>query len=250
MTGTVLGSGGVLAGSIVSIAGTVAGATTDPRGQFTLVALKGRRFLHVRAIGYEPYDTLLVVTQPAYSLNIQLRRLPVFLDSVKITANATGKPARYANTGKFDEFYERKATAIGGTFFTREEIERADRSDAIELLRTIPGVEFTMRSGQPPIFRFARCQATPHNAFAGSGKADLLAPNGSEFRGTFQLFIDGMKVGDPLATLAQLKTSEIEAMELYRGVAQLPEKARGDGCAAIFVWTRYSSGSVLERERP
>jgi hypothetical protein len=49
--------------------------------------------------------------------------------------------------------------------------------------------------------------------------------------------------------LSELKTSEIETIEVYRGVSQLPVEAMGDACAAVFITTRYSPGSVLGANR-
>lgn len=152
-----------VAGASVTIAGTSAGVVSSSEGRAVLAALPGRRFIHVRALGFEPFDSLLLVGSAPATLAISLRRAAVQLDSVRVTASNVGKPARYAATTKFDGFYERRATAIGGTFLTRE---------------------------------------------------------------------------------------DIEAMEVYRGVAELPSVARGDACAAIFVWTRYGGGSVTHPKQP
>jgi hypothetical protein len=47
--------------------------------------------------------------------------------------------------------------------------------------------------------------------------------------------------------LANLKSNEIETMEVYRGPSQLPMEAVGDACAAVFITTRYTTGSVLPK---
>ena len=91
--------------------------------------------------------------------------------------------------------------------------------------------------------------ATTAHAQGDAGvKMQSVGARGDEIPGPLQLFINGAHVGEPLTTLAQLRTEEIEAIEIHRGVAQLPVEARGNGCAAIFIWTRYSVGSVLDKK--
>jgi hypothetical protein len=51
------------------------------------------------------------------------------------------------------------------------------------------------------------------------------------------LFIDGFRVRG-LGTLSALNPSDIEAIEVYQGAAQLPAEAKGNACAAIFVWVK------------
>lgn len=71
------------------------------------------------------------------------------------------------------------------------------------------------------------------------------AKDGTGKSTTVQVFIDGVRVTEPFVALGSLTTNDIEAMEVYRGVSELPMEAAGDGCAAIFIWTRYTPGSVL-----
>jgi len=60
------------------------------------------------------------------------------------------------------------------------------------------------------------------------------------------VFVDGQSLGaGGTEFLTDLKTSEIETMEVYRGPSQLPMEAVGNACAAVFITTRYTTGSVL-----
>jgi hypothetical protein len=45
-----------------------------------------------------------------------------------------------------------------------------------------------------------------------------------------------------------LHVNDVEAMEVYTSPSQLPQEAMGNSCAAIFIWTRYTSGSVLKKQ--
>ena len=144
------------------------------------------------------------------------------------------KPARYNATTKFDEFYRRKARGVG-TFFTREDIERRPRSEAIYLIEGLPGIRIVRpKRDQNPELRFSRC---------------TVGPGGSQHEAV-ALFVNGLEtdrrwVGD---FLRELHVNDIEAMEVYTGPSQLPQEAMGNSCAAIFVWTRYTSGSVLGKK--
>lgn len=65
--------------------------------------------------------------------------------------------------------------------------------------------------------------------------------------GTFALYVDGMRTNDELVpeTLKEMSSSDVEALEVYKGPSELPMEALGDACSAIYIWTRRSQGSVL-----
>lgn len=165
-----------------------------------------------------PLLALLAQTQPVDTTR------KTTLPAVSVEAEAF-KPARYNATTKFDEFYRRKSRGEG-KFFTREDLERTSRSEAAYMLQGIGGVRvIPQRMSQPPIIRFNRC---PYNRVA--------------------LFIDGLQTGDIAQTLFELNVNNIEAMEVYTSPSQLPQEAMGNSCAAVFIWTRYTRGSVLMKK--
>ena len=150
------------------------------------------------------------------------------LAPVNVEAEAF-KPARYDATTKFDEFYRRRARG-NGKFFTREDIERAVKSEAVYLLQGIGGIRvIPPKQFEKPVLRFNRCPG---------GKIALFL-NGLETSTNSER---GMTAAE---TLFETHVNDIEAMEVYTSPAQLPQEAMGSGCAAIFIWTRYTSGSVL-----
>jgi hypothetical protein len=205
------------------------------------------RIVHVTAVGYSPVDTSVIVTGGPLELAVALRPLGVLLDSVRVTANwEEFKPARYKDTGKFDEFYARKARALGGRFLTREDIERSGRRSAVDLIATVPGVRVDRLASGNAMLRFARCSGS---GLLGQKGAKDQSKDGFGRSETVQVFVDGMRVSEPFVTLASLTANDIEAMEVYRGVSELPMEAAGDGCAAIFIWTRYTPGSVLSDKK-
>lgn len=212
---------------------------TDALGEVRLPSRELRRNVRIRAVGYTPVDTALTRWAGDTAV-LTLRTLAVRLDSIVVTANGVRKPLRYANTTKFDRFHERRATAIGGKFFTREDIEQSNSSSTYDLIRKVPGTKIERDQTGGAVVRFERCVG---NANPLTGRATESAFDGTSK--VVQVYVDGMKTSEPYMTLQHLKPENIEAMEVYQGVAQLPVDARGNGCAAIYVWTRYSVGSVL-----
>lgn len=211
---------------------------TDALGEVRLPTRELRRNIRIRAVGYAPLDTALRWTGDTAVLT--LRTLAVRLDSIVVTANGVSKPLRYAKTTKFDTFYERRATAIGGKFFTREDIEQSNSSSVYDLVRKVPGTKIERDQTGGAVVRFERCVG---NANPLTGRATESAFDGTSK--VVQVYVDGLKTSEPYMTLQNIKPENVEAMEVYQGVAQLPVDARGNGCAAIYIWTRYSVGSVL-----
>ena len=198
---------------------------TDSSGTFHALLPSGVTAIHIRAVGFAPLDTQVVVSQASRDFVFLLSRGTVTLPMVATTASVL-KPARYAETTKYDEFYERRHTAIGGTFITREDIEKSSAVELVDLLRGISGVKIERnRFGQPTVV-LDRCKMSISDK-----------PSGTAAVKAVQVFVDGRKMQDGFDTLQMFKTGDAEAVEVYTSVASLPLAARGDGCGAIFVWT-------------
>lgn len=212
---------------------------SDAAGRFLFAnAPWGQVRLRARAVGYAPVDTLMLLQSgTSYSVRLSLKRFVPQLDTVRVQAPlAYGKPARYQHTGRFDDFYERRANKPG-TYFTREEIERSPATKVSELISSATGITLAYRlgpRGMEPHIRVARCTGT-----GGTTRVQPIA-----------VYLDGQRLrADPLDVLGELKTSEIETLEVYRGPSQLPLQAMGDACAAVFITSRYTPGSVLTGNR-
>jgi len=236
-------TGAPLADVALAIGQSDATARTDAAGRFEFSAVPwGQVRLRVRAVGFAPKDTLLLLQSGlAYTVRIQLVKFIPQLDTVRVEETLEfGKPARYRYTGKFDDFYERRARRPG-TFFTREDIERSGASKVSDLILKVPGMAFRYQltpRGNEVHLRVARCTGTG-------------GPQRISAAAVLAVFLDGQKIGElqSMDVLGELLTSEIETMEVYRGPAQLPLEAMGNACAAVFLTTRYSPGSVLKSNR-
>lgn len=212
---------------------------TDSVGGFSAAVKPGRHRLVIQALGYTPSDTTITVADATTMVIIRLVRSALLPD---VQVKGEGKPARYANTAKFDLFYERRARGAG-VFFTREDIEASGKSDVVELLRGVAGVRIVRQPQHPDtklLLRFARCSVKDLSAPQGFG---MRQSDGSE---QVALFVNGLRTSyrNAMEILDDFKTHEVEAVEIFRGPSQLPQEAMGDACAAIFIWTRYTVGNI------
>jgi hypothetical protein len=203
---------------------------SDSLGAFLLSDVPlGDRTIEVRRIGFvaDQFPIVLVAGRNRM-VALTLAPLAQALPDVNI-AGKMAKPARYAYTHKYDEFYDRRAMGFG-TFLTREDIDRLFKTNTPELLQGMSGIK-VKRVGNDWKVQSLRCQL------------DLPTTTGDP--STFiRVFIDGRDVGsagDLGQPLTMINPAQIEAMEVYKSPAELPAEARGKGCAAIFIWTRNAN---------
>jgi hypothetical protein len=210
-------AGRALSGVEVTIIGTELRQLTDESGQIYMAGVPSRKVtLHIRHVGYREADLELLLTPGVRtSTTVVMRRAPVTATTLpKVVVRSDLVPARYAGTRRFDDFYRRKAEGIG-TFLTREYMDSraADRPE--DILRSIPGIRIRYR-GSKPYIEFIRCEQV-------------------------EVYINGFRTHDGFTSFLELNPREIEAMEIYRGVATVPPEfsPQPNDCAAVVVWTRW-----------
>jgi hypothetical protein len=215
-------------------------ATTDRNGVFTILVSPVDSTVGFRRIGYRP---ILLSLHPLPSLRdtilVELIASAVQLPELIVSAPAS-KPLRYAGTTKYDDVFRRQKIGLG-TLVDRDAIDRRFGSSAAELLQGIPGVRVS--NGPPKRISFVRCQNP----------------------GGVQVFIDGVRQvpmsgsRDPgnrlenptlarlsfnetpeVEMLSRINPSDIEMIEVYRGVSEIPGVFHWDGCAVIAVWTKWN----------
>ena len=217
--------GHALSDAEIRIRGTAYAASSDSIGAFEIKGIpSGHVILDARRLGFlaQQFELDLAAGRDR-RVELMLPVVPHDLPNVRVT-DTLGKPARYANTHRYDQFFERRSTGIG-KFFTREDIDAQFKSHTPELLQGLSGVKIR-RIGDEWKVQFTRCN------LGMPGQADP-----SEF---IQVFINGHYAGHA-DELNSIHPSEIEAMEVYRSPAELPPQARGNGCGAVFIWTRNGS---------
>jgi Carboxypeptidase regulatory-like domain/TonB-dependent Receptor Plug Domain len=249
---------GRVSGAIVDSRGPVRGAdvrlvdpeldralvtTSDSAGAFEFGGVtRGSWTLVVRRIGYQLHTQPVVVRgAESHVVRVTLTAVAQPLDTVSVV-EAGLVPARYGPSSRMEEFYRRRARGRG-RFFTREDIEESGRSKLTDLLRLVPGARVKTLPGNIAEVAFARC--------SGSGRLPSGVdpnPRGSVSSGGWSpvaFYYNGVPVDTATGRrmIGELDLGEIEGVEVYRGVAELPLEAMGNTCAAIYVWTRFGPGT-------
>jgi hypothetical protein len=223
---------------------TVGSAVTDNRGFFRIeTPVPGRYVLSAQALGYTelpaqplevPYGKLAVV-------EVQLAPAALELEPLVVTA------APRAFHLEADGFYARRDNAAhAGVFLPPEVLEERRPTRATDLLFGIPGL-YVMESqfgagGRAPYFR--------------SGiRPDPTSPTGITICWpmvyvdrvpvqTGGLLYEGAGPGEMMTLDEFLDTTDIAAIEVYRGAAEVPAEFTGanSGCGVIVVWTHRGGG--------
>lgn len=226
LTGLVLAKGFPVPGVAVSarLDSDEVRVVTDSAGRFVMFALEpGEWVLSVRRLGYLPYVDSLQVGEGDAGTIVQLTPAVTEVDTVRVIARGTV-------ADRLADFrdHERRARAFGGRVYDRDALHHADEAKLTDFLNRIPGVKVSQLNPIERTVSFARC------------------PNPNPFdlagRDTVRVFVDGVRVHwEPMEVLSTLSVADVEALEVYQGMSQLPPEV-GDGCSAIFVWTRRGPG--------
>jgi len=203
-----------VSGAEVQIVGTSARGNTDDQGRVALrAASPGQYVLRVRRLGYAELLTPLSLSDGLIQPHYQLLRVATDLQKIVVRSSEL-KPDRYAGTSRFDAFYRRRSQGLG-TFLTREMIDARNAQKSEDLLRMITGVRIRYR-GSTPFVQFLRCEHV-------------------------NVYIDGIRSHDAFRDFFALSPLDIEAMEVYHGLATVPPEfsPEPNDCAAIVVWTRW-----------
>jgi hypothetical protein len=137
------------------------------------------------------------------------------------------------NPHKYDEFLMRRKLGFG-RFITRAEIDSKPQNDTRTLFTTIPGVKY-WQNGTDWYLRSQRCTSVtpeqkprPNQPIQATSPADPV------------IFVDGIQISrwNGLEMLRTIPPSEIEAIEVFQGLSEMPGQLKGDACFVIFIWRR------------
>ncbi len=200
---------------VVSIAGRL--ARSDAAGLFTVRGIPaGTHDVEARRIGFEPIKQR--VTVPAggiATIRVVLNEVSVRLEAMRTVAEGM---LGDGNLWMLREFERRRARGVG-RFYTRREVENFF-SIGTAVAATTPGVREVRDQFGNWSMTFTRC-----------GSGGLVG-------GVVAVFVDGMRAYGGQDALSFYRPNDIEAMEVYRSVSELPPEAVGDACAAIYIWLR------------
>lgn len=203
-----------IGGVLVDIVGSHLQTRTDRNGRFSFANLSdGDVMLRARVPGFAA-TTMAVSVYDGHWLEVMLlmRRLPTTLAEVSINGQPVKVPAR------LQEVYMRAARGWG-SFFSSDDIKRRQPFDVIALLETIPGVHWSEDG-----VTFDRCDASRQISW-GSTKVAI--------------YVDGLRSSYSVReTLRTVSMADIAAVEVYRGVSQIPGEFLDDACAVVAIWTK------------
>lgn len=213
-------------------------ATTNGSGVFTISVSARDSTVAFRRIGYRP---MLVVLHPLPPTNdtilVELVESPVQLPEV-ITSAPPIKPLRYAGTTKYDDVFLRQRVGFG-TLITRDMVDNRLGGSTADLLQGIPGVRVS--NGLPKRIQFARCQDPGGIAVFIDGSRQI---PGSQGPGKTQMFgavaRPSTEESPEVEMLSRVHPRDVEMIEVYRGVSQIPGAYHWNGCAVVAVWTRWN----------
>ncbi len=202
-----------ISGADVALKETGRRTVTNKHGYFSLGALPwGIYTLDVKNLGYgERTLAVRVAGDLTQIAEIALSGEALELEGLNVTVQ------RRAALLDIDGLIRRMSVGFG-TVLTRDVMERRPNARVTDLLREVPGVQVNTR-----------------------GYATTVEVRGRSC--TPNVFVDGFpRMWDPSEGLDFFLSSEIEAVEVYKGLAEIPGEFVMPGqmnpCMAIAVWTR------------
>ena len=220
-----------LADATISVVGEPSPARSDEAGKFTMVLRHaGTIVLTVQRLGYarNTWSFAMTASDTADAV-LPIQPNPKTLDTVSVDAKA---PVSL----HVADFERRRQQKNGGTFITREEIEKNPPTQTAELLRRVPSVDVRQKGMQTVVV-------------SRRGPVSILL---TQDMCVIPLGRDGLILG-PNYNINDIPTNEIYGIEVYGGPATIPVEYRNSlpngVCGLVMVWTR--SGSTEKKpEKP
>jgi Carboxypeptidase regulatory-like domain/TonB-dependent Receptor Plug Domain len=192
---------------------------TNDSGGFRMVNLPtGLATVSLRRMGFAPASSeVRLRSGRTDSLVFSLTPLATTLAGVLVEDEYEARSHRL-----LAGFWERRSRGFG-YFLTRDDIEKRDAHEFVDLARMVPSVSIGTRNGRRTI-RFNH----------GGGGRDCPP----------QYVVDGMRIenGSPDEFIPQ----DVEAIELYSGPATIPPqfapRFNSYTCGAVVIWTRLPGG--------
>ena len=129
---------------------------------------------------------------------------------------------------RFEDVYRRASSGFGH-FITREEIEQRNPSLTRDLLNGVPGI---VTYNDMLVFQKCRKKLRGGPVYIEGGNKVQVYIDGRRFT----RFDDSDEA--VMAALGSVNPRDIQAIEIYTGVAQIPGDFAYQACAAIAIWTK------------
>jgi hypothetical protein len=213
-----------------------AAVVSDSVGRYAVQApASGKYRMLAVAPGFDAVKVPEMFLEQGRTMTLDIKLSPAIaatatqLEKVTISAERPVVSAPRSNPHKYDEFLMRRKMGIG-TFLTREQIEAKPVSQTPQIFSQIAGLKVRQHGTE----WYIQSQRCPARLGDGRQDEDMEQDNPSLYP---ILFVDGFRVRG-LKFLTSISPTQIEAIEVYQGAAQLPADAKGNACAAIYVWLR------------
>lgn len=214
-------------GAVVRLQAEGRTTTTNDRGLFIFEDVPaGLEVLEVEMLGYaDILEPIQVYGGRSQQLEVLASREPLELDPILVTV----RPRNWF----LDRIGIENRMRLGlGAFLLREDIEaRPAAVNLGDMMRAIPGVRVRRTGG----------------GIAGGYQVQLRqAANIANQACTPAIWVDGNNLGPDASLFRDIITFDIEAIEVYRGAAQIPAQFGGmeARCGVVVVWTRRGFGSA------
>jgi hypothetical protein len=211
---------------------------TDSSGAFVVRSGRiGRMRLYAQRIGYLPAKTASfpVRGNDVVTFELEMSVTVQVLAPLTIVAKATPANVRLYS---FAGFEFRRQRALGGQFFTKEDIENRGAMSLGSVVRGMAGVVVS-GAGSEEAISFRRALGGLLN---GKGCGPTYYLDGVQFAPERTVTTLGDTVYAVPQTLTFLDVTTIEGVEVYSGPANVPGEFlnSNSACGVIVVWTRRS----------
>jgi len=191
------------------------------------VAIQGRGLVTLQS----PKITMAANTDALFdaALELSVKNLPTI--TVKDRALVHAPPG---NPHKYDEFLMRRKLGFGH-FITRDEIDSKPQNDTRTLFTKVPGLKF-WQNGSDWYLKSQRCKSWAPEGGAQRSNQPIQATSPTDP----VIFVDGIQISrwNGLEMLRTIPPNEIEAIEVFQGLSEMPGQLKGDACFVIFIWRR------------
>ena len=215
-------SGAPVFGAVVEVAGSSVSSRTNERGEFRITGVPvGTADIFFRRLGFAPVTRAAAVTRNgSASLEVVLPSLPVMVQPVIVEGG------RVEYKGRLAGYYERLQRRSGGTFISRDLIDRRTSKTLSQLLAATPGVSsLRLRAGGAVRMRGRSCRPL--------------------------VWLDGVPLPAGEVDLDAFPVNTLHGIEIYLGSTNAPSAFTASqgrsSCGTILLWSR---GRDTEQSTP
>ena len=236
-----------IANATITVPGLDIRTVTDSLGRFQLTKIPhGEHFVVTRALGFRP-DSTPTVFDGDETLVSDIVLEPAVNELPTVTVREAAPPPRQ---GKMAAFDARKALGVGH-FIDSEELEKDKNRPLGDILASrVPGITVHHGGSSKSWVASRRTTSVGKCAMCRVSRTEVLTladiAAGAPLACYLDVYVDGAAAYSssseqvPLFDVNGMQASEIEGVEVYTGLGQIPaqyNKTSG-GCGVMLIWLR------------